>query len=524
MEHSPAEDQVAIRPSLGDGCGWWPALAAGALAMAVYLATLAPGLSTDHFGTDGGDLVSAAYNLGVPHPTGYPTYTLLAWLFTRLPVGVIAYRVNLLSAVCAACAVVLVFRLAQRLLPSEGHPLLLPASTALAFAFTSLLWFQAVISEVYTLLALFAVLLLWLLVRWREGRRDHLVWLAGLALGLGLGNHVTLILFVPAAGVLLWPQRQRWLRFGVLVPALIFFLAGLSVYAYLPLAAGHHPPVNWGNVQTWDRFLWVVTADQYHGFAFGLELAEIPARLGTWAALLGDQFGWWGLPLVLIGGWWWWRRDRVFTASGLVWALVVGVYAFFYDTQDSHIYLIAPLSIFALFWAGGVLLLFRWLQSWRPAWQRAFLVAVALLPLASGALHWQAADPNDDWQAHAYIYQALEPVPADSLIVVRGDRPTFALWYGVYAEHQRTDIRLVSGPLLAFIWYREHVRRLYPDLIVNEPTAAGVTIDDLVHDLIAANLEHRAVYASDPSDAWKAWYNFAEEGTAPIYRAEVKTP
>ena len=89
------------------------------LALLVYLATLAPGLSFEHSGTDGGDLVAAAWNLGVPHPTGYPTYTLLAWLFTRLPVGVVAYRVNLLSAACAAGTVGLLYA-ALRLL-AAGH-------------------------------------------------------------------------------------------------------------------------------------------------------------------------------------------------------------------------------------------------------------------------------------------------------------------------------------------------------------------------------------------------------------------
>ncbi|MGC9333643.1 MAG: glycosyltransferase family 117 protein [Anaerolineae bacterium] len=512
------------QPVAGEGYGWWPALVAGALALTVYVITLAPGLSFDHFGTDGGDLIAAAYNLGVPHPTGYPTYSLLAWLFSRVPVGTIAYRVNLLSAVGAAGAAALLFRVTQRLLPPEGHPLLLPGATALTLAFSSLLWSQAVISEVYTLLAFFASLLLWLLVRWRTGGHDGFLWVAALVLGLGLGNHMTLIFGLPAAVVLLWPERRRWLCLRVLVPCLPLFLAGLAVYAYLPLAARHQPPVNWGYVTTWERFLWIVTADQYHGMAFGLDPAAMPGRIATWAALLGDQFGWWGLVLALVGGWWWWRQDRSFAASGLLWMGLVGSYAFLYDTYDSHIYLIVPFLLLAMWWAAGARLLVRWLQAWRPAWQRHFLAVVALLPLISLALHWQAADPDDDWEVHAYIYQALETPPADSLIVVRGDRPTFALWYGIYAERHRSDVSVVSGPLLAFIWYREHVRSLYPDLVVNEPADAKVTIHDLVHDLIATNIDRRPVYATDPSDTWSAWFDFIEEGTAPIYRAAVKAP
>ena len=49
--------------------------------MAVYLASLAPGLTWANFGADGGDLIAAAATGGVAHPTGYPFYLLLARLF-----------------------------------------------------------------------------------------------------------------------------------------------------------------------------------------------------------------------------------------------------------------------------------------------------------------------------------------------------------------------------------------------------------------------------------------------------------
>ena len=110
------------------------------------------------------------------------------------------------------------------------------------------------ISEVYALLGFFASLLLWLLVRWRDGGNDGWLWLAGLIAGLGLGNHITLLFAAPATLVLLWPQRGRWLRPRALLPACLLLAAGLGVYAYLPLAAAHRPPVDWDHPVTWERF------------------------------------------------------------------------------------------------------------------------------------------------------------------------------------------------------------------------------------------------------------------------------
>ncbi len=510
------------REALELGSGRWVAVVVAAIAFAVYLATLAPGLTHDNYGTDGGDLIAAARTLGVPHPPGYPTYTLLAWLFSHLPVGILAYRVNLLSAVSAAVAVAFLYLTSQLLQPPDENPVWIPAATSLVFAFSPLLWSQAVITEVYALHTLFASLLLWLLVRWRTGARDPLLWLAAFTLGLGLGNHLTIVFVAPAALVLLWSERQRWFRVRVLLPAVLAFILGLSIYVYLPLAAAQRPPVNWGNPQTWRGFLWTVTARQYQAFGFGLEPSSMPGRLGTWALLFGTQFAWWGLAIALFGLWGWWQRDRPFARFALVWTALVGTYAFFYNTGDSHVYLLPVFLLMALWWGEGVRRLLRLVQHRFPAWHRVALVAVLLLPLVSLGMHWQEAAPDDEWQVHTYIDQVLDTVAPGGLVVVRGDRPTFALWYGVYGEGKRPDIAVVNGPMLAFIWYREHVRYHYPNLTLNEPRGENPTIDDLVRDLVAANLADRQVYATDPKELWEEWFDFEKEGEAPIYHAYPK--
>jgi hypothetical protein len=500
----------------------WLAVGVSIVAFSVYLATLAPGLTDANFGTDGGDLIAAARTLGVPHPSGYPTYTLLAWLFTHLPIGVIAYRVNLLSAVCAAAAVGVFFCTARRVLPGDRYPLLLSAITALMLAFSSLLWSQAVITEVYALLMLFAAVLLWFLVRWRDDQRDRYLWLAAFTLGLALGNHLTILFWAPAALVYLWPTRRRWLRVRTLLPAVALFLIGLSVYAYLPLAARQRPPVNWGNPQTLRGFLWVVTGEQYQQFAFGLEADEIPARAADWAELLGDQFGWWGLAISLIGAWGQWQRERRFALLSLTWMILIGVYAFFYDTSDSHMYLLPVVMLMALWWGEGVYLLLGLIRGLRPVWQRLALVLLLLLPLGSVALHWRAVEPDDDWERHTYIRQVLEAAQPDGLIIVRADQPTFALWYGIYAEGRRPDVQVVSGPMLAFIWYRDHVRHLYPGLVVNEPSGGGtLTWDDLVHDLVASN-GHLPTYLTDFKEEWREWFDISQVGDSPLYRVRLK--
>ena len=88
--------------------------------LAVYGLTLAPGLTWANSGADGGDLIAAAATGGVPHPTGYPVYLLLA-VFQFLPIGSPATRPTF-SALAAAGASVLVYELVMRCsLPSRNH-------------------------------------------------------------------------------------------------------------------------------------------------------------------------------------------------------------------------------------------------------------------------------------------------------------------------------------------------------------------------------------------------------------------
>ncbi|MBC7260533.1 MAG: DUF2723 domain-containing protein, partial [Chloroflexi bacterium] len=65
------------------------------LAFSLYLRTLAPSVLI----SDPGEYQFVLYELGIPHPTGYPLYVLLGYLWSRLPIGSVAYRINLLSAV-----------------------------------------------------------------------------------------------------------------------------------------------------------------------------------------------------------------------------------------------------------------------------------------------------------------------------------------------------------------------------------------------------------------------------------------
>ena len=78
--------------------------------------------TTSIYGGDSGELVSAAYTLGIPHPPGYPLYALLGALFSHgIPFGTVAWRMGFLSSIPMAFSVFFVWKTVY-LLTKGGLP------------------------------------------------------------------------------------------------------------------------------------------------------------------------------------------------------------------------------------------------------------------------------------------------------------------------------------------------------------------------------------------------------------------
>lgn len=497
--------EVARRSWLGPG--------AGLAALALYARTLAPGLTWAHHGADGGDLLAAALTGGVPHPTGYPTYQILLRAAIALFPGEPARAGNWLSAACAACAVGLLADLAQRALTDgrsqQGWPVVCALAAALSWAASPLLWSQAVITEVYALHALAVVLVLWLLWRWREvavaGRPAHR-WLAatGLVFGLGLGNHLSLVLLLPAAMAWLWGHRHLWMNTPAGAEASAALALGLSVYLYLPLAAAGGGPVNWGDPRTPAGFWWVISGRAYADLFLGLSPLAILARISAWGHMALGQLGGgpWGLLLALAGLWWIDRRRHVWwRTTGLV-ALTYAIYSLAYRTVDSYVYLLPVWAMAALWLAAGLAWLGEQVANLAKAHgQRlAWLVAVVALVLLPGAAVLRSRHANDlsgDHEARDFVASMLAEAEPGAVILVATDRPTFALWYARYGLGQRTDVTPLNIHLYDFQWYRTSLRRHHPELMMAaDVSSVAPDLERLIQDIAV----QRPLYRAEPLD------------------------
>jgi len=507
------------------------------IAFSTYLITLAPTITWRNDGADGGDLIAAAYTLGIAHPPGYPVYVALGKLFTLLPIGDIAYRVNLMSAFFAATTVVLVYLITLGLCRSLSRgvatraraPRIAASAAALSLAFSPTFWSQATIAEVYTLNAFFVAVLFYVLLKWAAGRRQQTAsnnakpttpWLllAGFTYGVSLGNHLSMLMLGPA-GLFLIAAGKRRNKICVkgLLAAGLSFLLGLSIYLFLPVRAMQHPAVNWGDPHTWSGFLWTVSGEQYRRFAFALPPSHIPARASAWAGLLVRQFGWWGLLTGLIGLWCCVNRDRTFSAFSLLAFGAVVIYAIGYNTTDSYVYLIPSYLVFATWLGVGIHYLFTTLQRLsngvRVRAASAFASVLLLcLPFVSLSRNFSSLDLSKDRTAYEYGTKAFEVLEPSAIVIADTDRHTFALWYFSYVVGKRPDVVVLNRTLLGYSWYRDNVRLLYPQIALPSGSRDAFT------GLIESNRSRHAIYLTDRDPGLLTHYSFSRRG--PLYRLE----
>jgi hypothetical protein len=340
-----------------------------AATMAVYLSTIAPTLSF----FDSGEMIAGAYTLGVSHPPGYPVYVTLGKLFSFLPLGSVAFRVNLMSSFFASMTSVLIYYITRSMLENGDNEPFIPGLSwmkatpagaagvfaAFAFAFSYNLWAWAVVSKFYTLNAFVVACILMLLIRWRRARKEEgdtggghsLSYLYVMAFIWGIAGVVHISQFVLIPVYLLYilivdgsvfvemkgyTGSDRWnpvslvkrVNLKTILIMAFFFILGHSIYLHLPLRAAQEPLINWGGSTDWTGFKWVYNREGYPTVGGERTLGLLWKQLQSFN--LVREFTWAGIPLILLGLYSHFRKDwrhfliLLFGSVLMVSAIVIG--------------------------------------------------------------------------------------------------------------------------------------------------------------------------------------------------------
>jgi len=326
----------------------------GVAALLLYIRTLAPSLLWG----DSAEFQTLSYTLGMTHPSGYMTQIMIGKLFTYLPVGNIAYRVNLMSAFFGAVTVAQVYLLVRMVggIPVAG------ISASLMLGLIPLFWRNALVAESYATAAGMTTTIWLLFLFWRKTQRWQYLFLAGLAGGLSVGIHSTIVMTAASVIVIMIltaRKRSEWI--GATAGALLGLLITFSFFLFLD---HHNPPSGIYNTTylpahisdgrfTSDfdtplkRFFTIFPAEHFWSYYFTAATAETDRRLGEYLSLHPV----WSLAFILIGlvalfkdNW----RDALYPAIAflIIWGFAVTVSFSIY--QEFY----TPVAVFVFVWYG----------------------------------------------------------------------------------------------------------------------------------------------------------------------------
>lgn len=425
----------------------------GAGALILYMVTMAPDIGAH----DIAEWQATGITLGIAHGPGSPAYTILSYLLSLVPLGAPAARVTFVSVAMGAGGVVAVYvfvlMLLQRILPA--------LIAALTLALAGVWWANASVAGPYNAVVLTMAVLLILLLLWSREGNMRFLWIAALLAGAALAYHPLAMFFlpIPVAGVfLLGPWRQLLSPRNLSILASLF-IAGLSIYLYLPLRSSTEPVVQYAKIDSVSSFFNHVSASQARGANLRETFFPTPEEIGERLdEVVGNSyassfiiFSLIPLGLLFVPGvarqmGRRWRWAGLLTGGMLVQMLLIFLFSDIY----AHYYLpfLFYFSVGTGFSIYTVMMFLKTFSQNRTHNEIAAhaIGALYILLLATGLPHaWAFADHSNDHYLRRYIEDTFKK--AEPGAVVMGTWETIeGFKYVQTVEGKRRDIRLITLP------------------------------------------------------------------------------
>ncbi|MFH1823955.1 MAG: DUF2723 domain-containing protein [Candidatus Firestonebacteria bacterium] len=423
------------------------------ISLFVYLLTICP---TIYVG-DSGEIISAAYHLGIPHPPGYPLFCMIGKLFSYIPLGTIALRVNLVSAFFGSLTILVLFLTLLAFSISshiKWNATLVAFSTSLLLAFSKTYWAQCVQAKggIYTLNTFFIILILYLLLSkskprtfWCEGN----VALISIICGLSLANHNTMLPLVFLFFIfILWQtylsNKKNLLNVFFTFFTLVTFVTFLT-YLYLPLRSLANPPMDWGNPETLSNILHHIFRGQYgtiseHERSIGLLIKQISSYINFLLA----QFSIFPLLFLPFGVLIFYKNLKqhlflltlIFLSTNLGFIILTNFSINTLSLYLIEVFYIPSYIIILIFIFAGIIFIINKLPQKS---QLIFSSLLVLFPLLCLVLNYGYNDKSKNYFAYDYGLNLLKSIDSGSNLLVAGDNTAFTTAYLTMVEGKSKD-------------------------------------------------------------------------------------
>ncbi|MBI2421154.1 MAG: DUF2723 domain-containing protein, partial [Candidatus Levybacteria bacterium] len=434
--------------------------------LTVYILTLSRSV---YYG-DSGEFIAVAKTLGVAHPPGYPLYTMLAHLFTYLPFGNIAFKVNLFSAVTSSLTVVVIYLACLKLTGNR----LASASASLILAFSYLFWLYSLVAEVFSLNNLFVALIVLISLHiFEKPQNKKLFYLLSFVFALALTNHHTIVLLAPALLFLIFATNPKLLlQPKFLILNSLFIILGLLPYLYLPIRASADPILNWGDPDTVERFLHVILRKDFGTFSLSASIGNKPFLIAPvnyyFLSLFKDFLGATFL-LVILGILFLYKKaTRIFFFLLLCFFFLGPVFVFVSKTPMDNILIRGGLERFFI---ASLILIPIAASASVHKFATKFLFSkyiyivyllFILVPIALLFLNFSKVNQKRNYLYEEFGELMFAQLPPNSLLITFGDKGGMISRYMQVALNKRTDVLAVNFNFIPDKWYKENLQQRFP--------------------------------------------------------------
>lgn len=439
------------------------------------------------YGGDAGDLASAIIVSGITHPPGYPLYTILGIILTKIfSFGTYAWRIGFLSSIPAIFTILILYDLLHYLTKRVYAAFI--GSLTLSFVYP--FWLYSEVVEVFSLNNLFTVSILWLLFHWSESTRAKYLYIASFLFGLSLTHHHIILFLIPTIVYLVLRKKSKITK-GILFKSTLLFSLGLIPYLYVIFAAQSiNLPINWMGSPTFSNFIALVSRATYGTFQSGENIITDPLLkfIGIWAFFdfAYKDFRLPGIILTFLGIYEVYKYQKKYLVPIILGFLSYLFFLFYAAYPLNTNFMIAvferfilPAYIFLIFFISfGVIrleiilkkFLNRFLTSEKvKSFSNLYFFTLLIYPLSLFLLSYpRISILKSDFTAENLGRDILNSVPKNSILFITTDTPLFDTQYVYYGLKYRQDIKLIHLGDLSSEDDVKRLRQIYPDVVFKD--------------------------------------------------------
>ncbi len=429
------------------------------------------------FGGDSPEFLVAQSSFSIPHPPGYPLYSFLLVISTKILFFINPITVaNLISIFSQITSVYFIYLILTKELKINKNIAMVSISY---FSFIYLVWLYSIVPEVFALNNLIISGIIYLGLKFNQNKKRKILYLFYFFIALGIAHHHSFILFAIPFFIL---NRKFFTNYMLFIP---FISAFFYLYPFLS-SLYLNPPIDWENAKTIDGLMRLITRSSYGTLQayFGSIpnfINQIASLVSTFLMVVGDFLPT-GALLIIVGFYLLIKNNKkysffknYFLFSFFLYVIFLYItnfnlsYSFSLATFERYLIAFYLLLIFPFtFGLNYVINLFK--NRFHKKISSIFLYLFITLLLISNFLksYKIIKELKNADQYHQLAYDIIFPLKKNSILMLKSDLTYFPFSYFYYLKQSPKfkKVVLLFPAMFRRQYYLEKVKKRYPQLII----------------------------------------------------------